>query len=134
MLLCLQVLQYLLDDVSEFLSTHCNNCAENNSSDDNGCLDALVAFLNYLSINEAENFQSRKCENANSITLTTIHQVYSFETQFLFCLIYWRFHFWKIMRVVSPGTNVEKWKMLSLSCTVRPLILGNHDWCMVRLP
>ncbi|KMZ66201.1 hypothetical protein ZOSMA_2G02110 [Zostera marina] len=78
------VLQYLLDDVSEFLSTHCNNCAENNSSDDNGCLDALVAFLNYLSINEAENFQSRKCENANSITLTTIHQSKGLEWDTVF--------------------------------------------------
>lgn len=79
------VLQYLLDDVSEFLSAHFSNKnAEKSSSDDNGCSDVLVEFLNYSSTKEAANFQLRKCENTNSITLTTIHQSKGLEWDTVF--------------------------------------------------
>lgn len=74
----LQVLQYLLDDVSEFISTKFV-AVEGDSkivSKEKGCLNVLKAFTEYISEREQENFRSRRHDNENSITLTTIHQVY----------------------------------------------------------
>lgn len=73
----MQVLQYLLDDVSLFLTTVHNveelgNCS---AIQGKGCMSTLKAFLDYISGRESENFQSRKHDNEDSVTLTTIHQV-----------------------------------------------------------
>jgi hypothetical protein len=74
----LQVLQYLLDDVSVFLSTKFV-AVEGDSkvvTDGKGCLNVLKAFIDFISERERENFRSRRHDNQNSITLTTIHQVF----------------------------------------------------------
>lgn len=75
----MQVLQYLLDDVSLFLTTGHNaaatECDDDNTTQGKGCITTLKAFLDYISGRESENFQSRKHDNENSVTLTTIHQV-----------------------------------------------------------
>lgn len=71
------MLQYLLDDVSLFLTT-IHNVAElgdNGATQGKGCMDTLKAFLDYISGRERENFHSRKHDNQDSVTLTTIHQV-----------------------------------------------------------
>jgi len=70
-----QVLQFLMDDVSDFLSTHFSSSMEGSKSEERGCTSTLQAFIDYISLRETENFRSRKEENKNSITLTTIHQV-----------------------------------------------------------
>lgn len=70
-----QVLQFLMDDVSDFLSTHFSSSVERSKTDEKGCAATLKAFIDYISLRETENFRSRKEENKNSITLTTIHQV-----------------------------------------------------------
>lgn len=73
----MQVLQYLLDDVSLFLTT-IHNVAElgnDGATQGKGCMDTLKAFLDYISGRERENFHSRKHDNQDSVTLTTIHQV-----------------------------------------------------------
>lgn len=76
----MQVLQYLLDDVSEFISTQFT--APEGVGDvlveDKGCVYALKAFIDYLSERERENFRSRRHENKDSVSLTTIHQVFLF--------------------------------------------------------
>lgn len=75
--LLLQVLQYLLDDVSLFFTT-IHNVAESGNdgaTQGKGCTDTLKAFLDYISGRERENFDSRKHDNEDSVTLTTIHQV-----------------------------------------------------------
>lgn len=73
----LQVLQYLLDDVTDFLSSELvprqpllDNIVENK-----GCIHMLQAFVDYISEREKENFRSRRQDNQDSVTLTTIHQV-----------------------------------------------------------
>jgi len=72
----LQVLQYLLDDVSEFLSTKLVEVKEEREiSEDKGCIFVLKAFIDYLLEREKENFGARRKDNENSVTLTTIHQV-----------------------------------------------------------
>jgi len=71
----MQVLQFLMDDVSDFLSTHFSSSMEGSKSEERGCTSTLQAFIDYISLRETENFRSRKEENKNSITLTTIHQV-----------------------------------------------------------
>ena len=74
----LQVLQYLLDDVSVFLSTKFV-AVEGDSkvvAEGKGCLNVLKAFIDFISERERENFRSRRHDNENSITLTTIHQVF----------------------------------------------------------
>jgi hypothetical protein len=70
-----QVLQFLMDDVSDFLSSHFSSTMESSKTEDKGCASTLQAFIDYISLRETENFRSRKEENKNSITLTTIHQV-----------------------------------------------------------
>lgn len=75
----MQVLQYLLDDVSDFL-TNKDNAAEgedNNITEVKGCMTVLKAFIDYISDRERDNFRSRRHDNEDSVTLTTIHQVLS---------------------------------------------------------
>lgn len=80
------VLQYLLDDVSDFLSTHLTNAEDTggNNKEEGGCVDILKAFIEYISLRETENFRSRRCENENSVTLTTIHQSKGLEWDVVF--------------------------------------------------
>ena len=72
----MQVLQFLLDDVSDFLTAHFTIVDGEYKIEEKGCLDILKAFIDYISEREAENFRSRRRENENSVTLTTIHQVF----------------------------------------------------------
>lgn len=73
----IQVRQYLLDDVSEFLSTKFIEVkGEKDLSEDKGCIFMLKAFIDYLFERERENFRARRKDNENSVTLTTIHQVH----------------------------------------------------------
>uniref|UniRef100_A0A803P259 DNA 3'-5' helicase n=1 Tax=Cannabis sativa TaxID=3483 RepID=A0A803P259_CANSA len=70
------VLQFLLDDVSEFLSTRCVPPErEKDLAEEKGCHSALKAFVDLITERETENFRSRREDNKNSVTLTTIHQV-----------------------------------------------------------
>lgn len=83
----LQVLQFLMDDVSDFLSTHFSGSAEVSKPEEKGGASTLKAFIDYISLRETENFRSRKDENKNSVTLTTIHQVlFSLDK---FCLLWY---------------------------------------------
>ncbi|CAL5366728.1 unnamed protein product [Camellia sinensis] len=70
------VLQYLLDDVSEFLSTRFIMPEEGRDiiEEDKGCINVLKAFVDYISERESENFRSRRHNNKDGVTLTTIHQ------------------------------------------------------------
>ncbi|KAI8564470.1 hypothetical protein RHMOL_Rhmol03G0183900 [Rhododendron molle] len=80
------VLQYLLDDVSEFISTQFT--APEGAGvvlvEDKGCVYALKAFIDYLSERERENFCSRRHENKDSVSLTTIHQSKGLEWDTVF--------------------------------------------------
>lgn len=77
MLLRIQVLQYLLDDVSDFLKQNTVTEEKRESiTDDNGCENVLKRFIDYISERESENFRSRRHDNEHSVTLTTIHQVF----------------------------------------------------------
>ncbi|KAG0585848.1 hypothetical protein KC19_2G043800 [Ceratodon purpureus] len=78
------VLEYFLDDVNEFLS-HFFSSSSHDDGDESiacgqvpkvvdGCLPVLKAFLDHLVSREADNFQRRRQENKNSVTLTTMHQ------------------------------------------------------------
>ncbi|XP_062188297.1 ATP-dependent DNA helicase SRS2-like protein At4g25120 [Phragmites australis] len=79
------VFQFLMDDVSDFLSTHFSGSMERSSkSEEKGCASTLKAFIDYISLRETENFRSRKEENKNSITLTTIHQSKGLEWDVVF--------------------------------------------------
>ena len=75
----MQVLQYLLDDVSEFLSRFTMPEEERDIvAEDKGCTHVLKKFIDYISERERENFRSRRHDNENAVTLTTIHQVLLF--------------------------------------------------------
>ncbi|KAF8669505.1 hypothetical protein HU200_051306 [Digitaria exilis] len=78
------VLQFLMDDVSDFLSTHFSSSMEKSKTEEKGCTSTLQAFIDYISFRETENFRSRKEENKNSITLTTIHQSKGLEWDVVF--------------------------------------------------
>ncbi|XP_012569785.1 ATP-dependent DNA helicase SRS2-like protein At4g25120 isoform X2 [Cicer arietinum] len=79
------VLQYLLDDVSEFLSTKFIEIrGDKEIAEDKGCTFALKAFIDYLFEREKENFRARRKDNENSVTLTTIHQAKGLEWDFVF--------------------------------------------------
>ncbi|KAJ1405099.1 UvrD-like helicase, ATP-binding domain [Sesbania bispinosa] len=81
------VRQYLLDDVSEFLSTKFVEVkGENEISEDKGCVFVLKAFIDYLSDRERENFRARRKDNENSVTLTTIHQAKGLEWDVVFII------------------------------------------------
>ncbi|KAM5556979.1 ATP-dependent DNA helicase SRS2-like protein [Rosa sericea] len=82
------VLQYLLDDISDFLSTHFA-AAEGEREvveGDKGCLNLLKAFIDYISERESENFRSRRHDNETSVTLTTIHQSKGLEWDIVFII------------------------------------------------
>ncbi|KAL0359072.1 UNVERIFIED_CONTAM: ATP-dependent DNA helicase SRS2-like protein [Sesamum angustifolium] len=80
------VLQYLLDDVSLFLTTvhtvaeRCND----NTTEGKGCMTTIKAFIDYISGRERENFRSRKHDNDDSVTITTIHQSKGLEWDTVF--------------------------------------------------
>ncbi|KAK6117841.1 hypothetical protein DH2020_048413 [Rehmannia glutinosa] len=80
------VLQYLLDDVSLFLTTIHNvaECSNDSITQGKGCMTTLKAFIDYISGRERENFRLRKHENQDSITLTTIHQSKGLEWDTVF--------------------------------------------------
>lgn len=73
----MQVLQYMLDDVSLFLTTmhDVTQYGSQSATEGKGCMSTLKAFLDYISERERENFRLRKHDNKESVTLTTIHQV-----------------------------------------------------------
>ncbi|XP_051121237.1 ATP-dependent DNA helicase SRS2-like protein At4g25120 [Andrographis paniculata] len=70
------VLQYLLDDVSLFLTTVHNvvECGNDSITEGKGCMSTLKGFIEYITDRERENFRLRRHENQDSVTLTTIHQ------------------------------------------------------------
>ncbi|XP_062092243.1 ATP-dependent DNA helicase SRS2-like protein At4g25120 [Humulus lupulus] len=79
------VLQFLLDDVSEFLSTRCVPAeGEKELEEEKGCHSVLKAFIDLISERETENFRSRREDNRNSVTLTTIHQSKGLEWDTVF--------------------------------------------------
>ncbi|XP_058750728.1 ATP-dependent DNA helicase SRS2-like protein At4g25120 isoform X2 [Vicia villosa] len=79
------VLQYLLDDVSKFLSTKFIEVrGEKEMSEDKGCIFVLKSFIDYLFEREKENFRARRKDNDNSVTLTTIHQAKGLEWDIVF--------------------------------------------------
>ncbi|XP_062163187.1 ATP-dependent DNA helicase SRS2-like protein At4g25120 [Alnus glutinosa] len=80
------VLQYLLDDVSEFLSTKflAVEGASKIIVEEKGCVNVLKAFIDFISERERENFRSRRHNNENSVTLTTIHQSKGLEWDVVF--------------------------------------------------
>ncbi|PON60028.1 DNA helicase [Parasponia andersonii] len=78
------VLQFLLDDVSEFLSTGPVPEGEKEIEEEKGCLYVLKAFVDHISERETENFRSRREDNKNSVTLTTIHQSKGLEWDIVF--------------------------------------------------
>ena len=75
----MQVLQYLLDDVSDFLTMQgaTVEVKTDDGAEGKGCPALLKAFIDYVSERERENFRSRRQDNKDSVTLTTIHQVFS---------------------------------------------------------
>ncbi|KZV24457.1 ATP-dependent DNA helicase srs2-like [Dorcoceras hygrometricum] len=80
------VLQYLLADVSVFLTTIYNVADGGNGgkAEGKGCVTILKAFIDHISVRERENFQSRKHDNKDSVTLTTIHQSKGLEWDTVF--------------------------------------------------
>lgn len=80
-LMLFQVLQYLLDDASEFLKSYNFDINVNyNATEEKGCVNLLKEFVDFISERETENFRVRRHDNNQAVTLTTIHQVH-------FCLI-----------------------------------------------
>ncbi|OAE25237.1 hypothetical protein AXG93_1420s1000 [Marchantia polymorpha subsp. ruderalis] len=87
------VLEYLLDDVNEFLGKHYNSCPPKGVElEIGGCSSALRAFLGYMTAREEENFRNRKEENNNSVTLTTMHQSKGLEWDTVF-IVKWQLNF-----------------------------------------
>lgn len=78
----MQVLQYLLDDVSEFLKSYNFDVnANDNATEEKGCVNVLKEFIDFISERETENFRVRRHDNNHAVTLTTIHQVYYLPLQ-----------------------------------------------------
>lgn len=77
--LFLKVLQYLLDDVSDFLSSQSTLKEGKREIVENepGCHSSLKAFIDHISEREKANFCARRLDNKSSVALTTIHQVLS---------------------------------------------------------
>ncbi|KDO44825.1 hypothetical protein CISIN_1g001127mg [Citrus sinensis] len=80
------VLQYLLADVTDFLSTKFTAAKEegNVDQDKKGCINVLKAFIDYISERETEHFRTQRHDNENSVTLTTIHQSKGLEWDIVF--------------------------------------------------
>lgn len=120
----LQVLRYLLDDVSDFLSTQFVAIKEEKNVDENekGCSSMLKAFIDYVLEREKENFHIRRHDNKNSVTLTTIHQVFSSSTSSCTCqrtsfgISYWDH------QIYSAKLSIY---LIFLSCAVKRLRMGH---------
>ncbi|CAM6107427.1 unnamed protein product [Calypogeia fissa] len=84
------IMEFLLDDVNDFLSNHFNPAIGGKSEFEKegrslgGRIFALKAFLNHLAAREQENFRGRRQEDKNSVTLTTIHQSKGLEWDTVF--------------------------------------------------
>ncbi|KAK8983852.1 hypothetical protein V6N11_009635 [Hibiscus sabdariffa] len=79
------VLEYLLDDVSDFLSTQSTDRKEKREAgEEKGCVSTINYFIDYITDRERENFRSRRHDNENSVTLTTIHQSKGLEWDTVF--------------------------------------------------
>ncbi|XP_071711461.1 ATP-dependent DNA helicase SRS2-like protein At4g25120 [Rutidosis leptorrhynchoides] len=79
------VLQYLLDDVSEFLKSYNFDIDENDkATEEKGCVNVLKAFIDFISERETENFRARRHDNNHAVTLTTIHQSKGLEWDTVF--------------------------------------------------
>ncbi|MCO5600450.1 hypothetical protein L7F22_054563 [Adiantum nelumboides] len=80
------VIEYLLDDVTEFLGIHfnANKGSKDTYSKEDGCLLQLKSFLDHITLREHGNFKTRKEENKNSVTLTTMHQSKGLEWDTVF--------------------------------------------------
>ncbi|XP_021759237.1 ATP-dependent DNA helicase SRS2-like protein At4g25120 [Chenopodium quinoa] len=80
------VLQYLLDDVNDFLSSQSvpRKTVLDDIVENKGCIHVLQAFVDYISEREKENFRSRRRDNLDSVTLTTIHQSKGLEWDIVF--------------------------------------------------
>ncbi|KAF3774642.1 ATP-dependent DNA helicase SRS2-like protein [Nymphaea thermarum] len=81
------VIQYLLDDVSEFLCMQCNAIgSKDGTAGKEGCIYVLKMFIDYISGRENDNFRSRRIDNENSVSLTTIHQSKGLEWDTVFII------------------------------------------------
>ncbi|PHT52496.1 ATP-dependent DNA helicase SRS2-like protein [Capsicum baccatum] len=80
------VLQYLLDDVSDFLKTLKIEGESECKTEGQGCSNILKAFIDHISERESENFRTRRHDNKDSVTVTTIHQSKGLEWDTVFIL------------------------------------------------
>ncbi|XP_027107263.1 ATP-dependent DNA helicase SRS2-like protein At4g25120 isoform X1 [Coffea arabica] len=82
------VLQYLLDDVSDFLTMQgaTVEVKTDDGAEGKGCPALLKAFIDYVSERERENFHFRRQDNKDSVTLTTIHQSKGLEWDVVFII------------------------------------------------
>ncbi|KAL0891005.1 hypothetical protein Bca101_014988 [Brassica carinata] len=81
------VLQYLMDDVAEFLSARCTTLGEEvDTIKEKKVCNQLNSFIDYISERETENFRLRRHDNENSVTLTTIHQSKGLEWDVVFII------------------------------------------------
>ncbi|CAI9302541.1 unnamed protein product [Lactuca saligna] len=81
------VLQYLLDDVSEFLKSYDFDLDEKDKEEkekEKGCVNVLKSFIDFISERETENFRVRRHDNDHAVTLTTIHQSKGLEWDTVF--------------------------------------------------
>ncbi|KAI3751165.1 hypothetical protein L2E82_22211 [Cichorium intybus] len=79
------VLQYLLDDVSEFLKSYNFEIDEKDKlTEEKGCVNVLKSFIDFISERETENFRVRRHDNDHAVTLTTIHQSKGLEWDTVF--------------------------------------------------
>ncbi|KAJ6764566.1 ATP-DEPENDENT DNA HELICASE SRS2 [Salix koriyanagi] len=79
------VLQFLLDDVSDVLSMQvASKEEESDVKEQKGCVSLVKEFIDYITEREKENFRSRRHNNENSVTLTTIHQSKGLEWDTVF--------------------------------------------------
>ncbi|GJR87068.1 ATP-dependent DNA helicase SRS2-like protein [Tanacetum coccineum] len=79
------VLQYLLDDVSEFLKSYNFDInANDKTTEEKGCVNVLKEFIDFISERESENFRVRRHDNDHAVTLTTIHQSKGLEWDTVF--------------------------------------------------
>ncbi|KAJ6859636.1 hypothetical protein NC652_041811 [Populus alba x Populus x berolinensis] len=71
-------------DVSDFLSMQvASKEGEVDVQEQKGCVSLLKEFIDYITQREKENFHSRRHNNENSVTLTTIHQANESEIPLL---------------------------------------------------
>ncbi|XP_050945735.1 ATP-dependent DNA helicase SRS2-like protein At4g25120 isoform X2 [Cucumis melo] len=82
------VLQYVLDDVSDFLSSQSTLKEGKREIVENepGCHSSLKAFIDHISEREKANFCARRLDNKSSVALTTIHQSKGLEWDVVFII------------------------------------------------